>query len=183
MADAPIKWTQATSPIDWDNIGINWNTAAKANSISIGAESDVTVSERVAKIESISMGVGAGQTLVDNATFVDSVTMAVEGDSTTLAGLSFAASATFGSNLGYTQADKATYRESVSMAADTDIVNNVVHPESITFSIEGKTLTGQFYEESISMAAESSMYPIDYEFLWNDVADVSTTWTKVEYPN
>ena len=68
MAAAPIKWTQATSPIDWDVIAINWNTAAKANSISIAAESGVTVSERVAKIDSISMGVSAGQTLTQNGT-------------------------------------------------------------------------------------------------------------------
>ena len=182
MAAAPIKWTQATSPIDWDTIAINSNTAANANSISIGAESDVTVSERVAKIESISMGVGAGQTLVDNATFVDSVTMAAEGDATTLAGLSLAASVTFGSDLGYTQAGDATYRHSISIAADAGILNNVVHPESITFAIEGELFPGEFYQESISMATDYSM-SLDSEFLWNDVDDVSTTWTKVEYPN
>ena len=182
MAAAPIPWSSANTPIDWDVIGINWNTAAKANSISIAAEGDVSMSERVAKIESISMGVDAGQTLVDNATFVDSVTMAVEGDATTLAGLSLAASATFGSDLGYTQADDATYRNSISLAADTGVVNNVVHPESITFSIEGQIFPGEFYQESISMATDYSM-SLDSGFLWNDVDDVSTTWTKVEYPN
>ena len=182
MAAAPIPWSSANTPIDWDVIGINWNTAAKANSISIAAEGDVAMSERVAKIESISMGVSQGQTLVDNATFVDSVTMAVEGDATTLAGLSLAASATFGSNIGYTQADDGTYRNSISIAADAGILNNVVHPESITLAIEGRMFPGEFYENSIIMATESSM-SIDSEFLWNDVADVSTTWTKVEYPN
>ena len=159
MAAAPIPWSSANTPIDWDVIGINWNTAAKANSISIAAEGDVAMSERVAKIESISMGVDAGQTLVDNA-----------------------ASAAFGSDLGYTQAIDATYRNSVSMAIDTDIVNNVVHPESITLAIEGELFPGEFYQESISMATDYSM-SLDSEFLWNDVDDVSTTWTKVEYPN
>jgi hypothetical protein len=57
------------------------------------------------------------------------------------------------------------YGESVSIAVDADAA---MHPN---------------YSEVITIAAESSMYPIDYEFLWNDVADVSTTWTKVEYPN
>ena len=182
MAAAPIPWSSANTPIDWDVIGINWNTAAKANSISIAAEGDVAMSERVAKIESISMGVDAGQTLVDNATFVDSITMAAEGDATTLAGLSLAASATFGSDLGYTQADDATYRNSISIAADAGILNNVVHPESITLAIEGELFPGEFYQESISMATDYSM-SLDSEFLWNDVDDVSTTWTKVEYPN
>ena len=182
MAAAPIPWSSANTPIDWDVIGINWNTAAKANSISIAAEGDVAMSERVAKIESISMGVDAGQTLVDNATFVDSITMAAEGDATTLAGLSLAASATFGSDLGYTQADDATYRNSISIAADAGILNNIVHPESITFAVEGELFPGEFYQESISMATDYSM-SLDSEFLWNDVDDVSTTWTKVEYPN
>ena len=182
MAAAPIPWSSANTPIDWDVIGINWNTAAKANSISIAAEGDVAMSERVAKIESISMGVDAGQTLVGNATFVDSVAMAVEGDATALAGLSLAASATFGSNIGYTQAIDATYRNSISIPADAGILNNVVHPESITLAIEGELFPGEFYQESISMATDYSM-SLDSEFLWNDVDDVSTTWTKVEYPN
>ena len=179
---APITWAQATSPILWSNIGIDWDTPAKANSISIGAEGDVTLASRVVKAESISMGVDAGQTLVDNATFVDSITFAAEGDSTIVGGFIFPVSVTFGSDLGYTQADDGTYRNSISIAADAGVVNNVVHPESITFAIEGRMFPGEFYANSISMAIGSSVSS-DNEFMWNDVDDVTTTWTKVEYPN
>ena len=182
MAAAPIKWSSANTPIDWDVIGINWNTAAKANSISIAATGDVTLASRVVKSESISMGVSQGQTLVDNATFRDSITFAAESTAVVLGGFTFPVSVAFGSDLGYTQADDATYRNSISIAADTGVVNNVVHPESITFAIEGRMFPGEFYAESISMATESSM-SLDSGFLWNDVDDVTTTWTKVEYPN
>ncbi len=30
---APIKWAEAGSPIYWSNIGINWNTPAKDDSV------------------------------------------------------------------------------------------------------------------------------------------------------
>ena len=179
---APITWAQATTPILWSNIGIDWDTPAKANSVSIAAEGDVTLASRVVKAESISMGVGQGQTLVDNATFVDSITMAAESTATVLAGFTFPVSVSFGADVGYTQAVGATYRDSISMAADADLINNVVHPESITFAIEGRVFPGEFYANSITMATESSM-SLDSEFLWNEVDDVTTTWTKVEYPN
>ena len=32
MAAAPIPWNLANDPIDWDVIGINWDTAAKSES-------------------------------------------------------------------------------------------------------------------------------------------------------
>ena len=179
---APITWAQATSPIDWDLIGINWNTAAKANSISIAATGDVTLASRIVKAESISFALGAGETLVDNVTFPNSITIAAEADSAFVGGFTFPVSVSFGSDLGYTQADSATYRNSISVAADAGILNNVVHPESITLAIEGRIFPGEFYANSISMGTESSM-SLDSGFLWNDVDDVTTTWTKVEYPN
>jgi len=128
------------------------------------------------------MGVTQGQTLVDNATFVDSITMAAESAATVLAGFTFPVSVSFGADVGYTQAVGATYRDSISLAADADLVNNVVHPESITFAIEGRVFPGEFYANSITMATGASM-SLDSEFLWNEVDDVTTTWTKVEYPN
>ena len=182
MAYAPITWAQATSPILWSNIGIDWDTPAKANSISIATEGDVTLSSRVVKSESISFALDAGQTLVDNATFRDSITFAAEGDNTVIAGFTFPVSITFGADVGYTQSDDGTYRNSISIAADAGVVNNVVHPESITFAVEGRIFPGEFYAVSISVAAESSM-TLDSRFLWNEVDDVTTTWTKVDYPN
>ena len=128
------------------------------------------------------MSVGAGQTLVDNTTFRDSIAFAAESAATILGGFTFPVSVAFGAGIGYTQAVDATYRNSISMAVDSEVINNVVHPESITFAIEGRVFPGEFYANSITMATESSM-SIDSEFLWNETSDVSTTWTKVDYPN
>jgi len=49
MAAAPIPWSSANTPIDWDIIAINWNTAAKANTGTYGALSDQAVAAAGAK--------------------------------------------------------------------------------------------------------------------------------------
>ena len=35
---APITWAEASSPIYWSNIGINWNTPAKTESETFGID-------------------------------------------------------------------------------------------------------------------------------------------------
>ena len=37
---APITWAEASAPIYWSNIGIDWDTPAKANSSSYGVTLD-----------------------------------------------------------------------------------------------------------------------------------------------
>jgi hypothetical protein len=38
------------------------------------------------------------------------------------------------------------------------------------------------YPESITIPA-SLTFTDESGFLWNDVSDVTTTWTKIDYPN
>ena len=58
---APIPWSSANSPIDWDVIAINWNTAAKANSGTYGALSDQAMSGEGALSPEVSFGALADQ--------------------------------------------------------------------------------------------------------------------------
>ena len=62
MAAAPIPWSSATSPIDWDVIAINWNTAAKANSGTYGALSDQAMSGEGALSPEVVFGALADET-------------------------------------------------------------------------------------------------------------------------
>ena len=72
--------------------------------------------------------------------------------------MSWTSDATFALSNNYT----ATATHNAAGVATMDIsagyINNMDYPESITFTDESG-------------------------FLWNDVSDVTTTWTNVDYPN
>jgi len=162
MAAAPIPWTSATTPIDWDIIAINWNTAAKANSGTYGALTDQTVAAEGKLSPSISFGVLADQsnTGILNP-ILTSGTFGALGGTSSSGGMLFSDEITAGALVDQDMSMALTMAEVASLGALGDYVNNVTYPEEIVFA---------------SLADWSSAD----EFLWNEVAGVTTTWTKVE---
>ena len=80
-------------------------------------------------------------------------------------GFTFSGEVTFSNDLGYTQSGTLTNAVgAVTFALDNTYVNNTNHQESVSLA-----LNTTFTDSS--------------EFLWNEVSDVPTTWTDVEYPN
>ena len=143
---APIKWEQATSPILWSNIGINWNTAALGNSGTFAANVGQTLSVIPTKTEAITMALTAAQAVGHDKTLAES--------------------AIFGADLTSPVTDRLDAVESVTFAV-TD--TSTMGPGTI------------FTDEpiyTVNMGIEGST-----SFLWNDVDDETTTWTKVDYPN
>ena len=74
---APIKWEQATSPILWSNLGINWNTAALGNSGTFAANVGETHVDEQGIGFSITFAADVGQTLAVVPTKPESITMAL----------------------------------------------------------------------------------------------------------
>ena len=103
---APITWAEATSPILWSNIGIDWNTPAKTNSATFAAN--------------------VGETHTEDKGIGYSITFAVTDTSTMGPGTIFT--------------DEPIYTVNMGIAGSTS-------------------------------------------FLWNEEEEVTTTWTKVDYPN
>ena len=163
---APIKWEQATSPILWSNIGINWNTAALGNSGTFAANVGETHSEEQGIGFSITFGANVGQTLAVLANKPESITMALTAAQAVGHDKTLAESAIFGAHL---------------TSPVTDRLDAV---ESITFAVTDTSTMGPgtiFTDEpiyTVNMGIEGST-----SFLWNDVDDETTTWTKVDYPN
>ena len=163
---APIKWEQATSPILWSNIGINWNTAALGNSGTFAANVGETHTEEQGIGYSITFGANVGQTLVVVPTKPVAITMALTAAQAVGHDKTLAESAIFGADLTSPVTDRLDAVESVTFAVT----------DTSTFG-PGTTFTDEpVYPITVSMSASDSL-------LWEEVADVTTTWTKVDYPN
>jgi len=176
-----VKWSQA-SPLAWSAIATQWNTAALSNSISIAATLAGSSTNRVVKTETISFAASVTDALANNHTMPESVSLVATVVQTSVGGFVFADSITLAATAGYTQSDDATLANSITIAATVDAVNNVNYPESITLASSHSIYPGEFYLNSISFATTAGLTMTD-SFLWNEVSDTSTTWTKVDYPN
>ena len=163
---APIKWEQATSPILWSNIGINWNTAALGNSGTFAANVGETHTDEQGIGFTITFGANVGQTLTVVPTKPVSITMALTAAQAVGHDKTLAESAIFGADLTSPVTDRLDAVESVTFAV-TD--TSTMGPGTI-FTDE------PIYAVSVGIEGSTS-------FLWNDVDDETTTWTKVDYPN
>ena len=163
---APIKWEQATSPILWSNIGINWNTAALGNSGTFAANVGETHVDEQGIGYSITFGANVGQTLTVVPTKPVSITMALTAAQAVGHDKTLAESAIFGTNLTSPVTDRLDAVESITFAVS-----------DVSTLTPGTTFTDEeTYPVVVGMTGATS-------FLWNDVDDETTTWTKVDYPN
>ena len=163
---APITWAEATSPILWSNIGIDWNTPAKANSATFAADVGETHSEEQGIGFNVTFGANVGETLAVVPIKPESITMGLTAAQAVGHDHTVAENAIFGADLTSPVTDRLDAVESVTFAV-TD--TSTMGPGTI------------FTDEpiyTVNMGIEGST-----SFLWNDVDDETTTWTKVDYPN
>jgi len=147
---APITWAQATAPILWSNIGIDWDTPAKANTCTLA----------------ITFGANVGQTLVVVPTKPVAITMALTAAQAVGHDKTLAESAIFGADLTSPVTDRLDAVESITFAVQ----------DTSTFG-PGTTFTDEpVYTVTMGIGGSTSL-------LWNEEDEVTTTWTKVDYPN
>ena len=164
---APIKWEQATSPILWSNIGINWNTAAKGNSVTFAQAVGGTGAQELGPIGfSIAFGADVGQTFVVVPIKPVAITIALTAAQAVGHDHTVAENAIFGADLTSPVTDRLDAVESITFAMED---TSAFHPIT-EFTDE------PIYPVSVGMLGSTS-------FLWNEEDEVTTTWTKVDYPN
>jgi len=163
---APITWAEATSPILWSNIGIDWNTPALGNSATFAANVGETHTEEQGIGFSITFAADVGQTLAVVPTKPESITMALTAAQAVGHDKTLAESAIFGADLTSPITDRLDAVESVTFAVQD---TSVFGPGTI-FTDE------PIYPVNVGMTGSTS-------FLWNEEDEVTTTWTKVDYPN
>ena len=163
---APITWAEATAPILWSNIGIDWNTPAKANSATFAADVGETHSEEQGIGFNVTFGANVGETLAVVPIKPESITMGLTAAQAVGHDHTLAASAIFGTNLTSPITDRLDAVESVTFAVS-----------DVSTLTPGTTFTDEpTYAVSVGISGSTSL-------LWNEEADVTTTWTKVDYPN
>ena len=163
---APITWAEATSPILWSNIGIDWNTPALGNSATFAANVGETHVDEQGIGYSITFGANVGQTLTVVPIKTESIAMALTAAQAVGHDKTLAESAIFGADLTSPVTDRLDAVESITFAvSDTSTLT------------PGTTFTDEpIYTVNVGMRAGNS-------FLWNEEDEVTTTWTKVDYPN
>ena len=157
---APIPWNQAKTPIDWDVIAINWNTAAKANTGTYGALSDQAITGETALSPQITFGALADQPTTGLLSISASGAFGSLGGIASTGGMSFAGNVSMGALAGQAVSGGLTIAETASLEALGDYINSVNHAEDVSIGALG------------DWSSTSA-------FLWNEKSDIATTWTKV----
>jgi hypothetical protein len=93
-----------------------------------------------------------------------SATYAVNSGLTSSGGFNLSGAATFASTMDYSSSTAHNAAGVATIAVSVGYLNNTNHADSTTFGAE--------------LGASSSS-----GFLWNESDAVTTTWTKVDYPN
>jgi len=183
---APITWAEATTPILWSNIGINWNTPAETGSATYALGDGFTLGVAHTKGASISFGVESSYSGLGVSTIPVSITDGIEVSSDLQHGVIIQGVGAFGSSLDQSQIVDVTFSPSISFAVDSGYESNenLFFSESITFAGSfTQTSTNSFLWNPETDPATTWTVVTDPSSTWSDVTDPSTIWTKVDYPN
>jgi len=183
---APITWAEATSPILWSNIGIDWNTPAETGSATYALDDGFTLGVSHTKGASISFGVDASYANTGIATMPMSVSFGTTIGSDLQHGLLIQGVGTFASDLSQASTVTATMSPSVTfgVGADYSSVANKSFSETITFAGSfTQTAVDSFLWNPETDPTTAWTAVTDPSSTWSSVSDPSTTWTKVDYPD
>ena len=167
MAYALIPWSEAGSPITWATIGIDWDTAAKGNSVTLAHAVGGTGAQELGPIGfSVAFGANVGETLVVVPIKPEAIAMALTAAQAVGHDHTVAENTIFGADLTSPVTTRLDAVESITFAMED---TSAFHPIT-EFTDE------PIYTVNVGMTGSTS-------FLWNEEDDETTTWTKVDYPN
>jgi len=161
---APITWAEASAPIYWSNIGIDWNSPAKANSSAFAVTSGYSQTNSATLPSSVSFTNNMGKVHASTLATSGVISFGVQNGYTSAGGFTFGNEVSFGLTQDYTSSSVLTAVGIVTIPINVTYVNATNHADSITIG------------STVGMTPSSS-------FLWSDVSDPTTVWTEVEYPN
>ena len=161
---APITWAEASAPIYWSNIGIDWNSPAKANSSAFAVTSGYSNINIGSLANSVSFTNNMGKVHASTLATSGVISFGVQNGYTSAGGFTFDSEASFALTQDYTSSSTLTAVGVVTIPINVTYVNATNHADSITIG------------STVGVTSSDS-------FLWSDVSDPTTVWTEVDYPN
>jgi hypothetical protein len=161
---APITWAEATTPITWSAIGINWNTPARADTSTLAVSSGYSNINVGTLAAAASFANNLGKVHASTNSMSTVISFGLQNALAGAGGFTFENDISFGVDNGYTSSSILSAVSSITIPLTMTYVNATNHAESISV---GSTM-------NVTSSGE---------FLWDNVSDVSTVWTDVEYPN
>jgi len=183
---APITWAEATSPILWSNIGIDWDTPAKTNSVTYAVGDGFTLGVDYTIGASISFGLDASYANTGVTTMPLSVAFGTTIGSDIQHGVVIQGAGTFAADLSQLSTAIATMNPSITFGADVNYTSTVTatFPASVTFSGSfAQSAVDSFLWNPETDPTTAWTAVTDPSSTWSSVSDPSTTWTKVDYPD
>ena len=183
---APITWAEATSPILWSNIGINWNTPAETGSATYAVGDGFTLGVDHTKGASISFGIDASYALAEDMTMPVSASLGTTVGADLQHGLVIQGAGTFAADLSQLSSVTATMSPTITFGVDADYssVGNMSFSDSISFGGRlSQSALDSFLWNPESDPTTTWADVTDPSSTWSDVSDPTTTWTKVDYPD
>jgi len=183
---APITWAEATSPILWSNIGIDWDTPAKANSATYAVDGGYTLGVSHTKGASISFGLDASYSNTGVATMPMSVAFGTTVGSDIQHGVIIQGAGTFAADLSQLSTGVATMSPTVTFGVDADYssVGRMSFSDSISFGgALSQSVLDSFLWNPETDPTTTWTAVTDPSSTWSSETDPSTTWTKVDYPD
>ena len=161
---APITWAEASAPIYWSNIGIDWNTPAKSNSSAFAITGGYSQTNSATLPSAVSFTNNMGKVHASTLATSGVISFGVQNGYTSAGGFTFDSEASFALTQDYTSSSTLTAVGVVTIPINVTYVNATNHADSITIG------------STVGVTSSNS-------FLWSDVSDPTTVWTEVEYPN
>lgn len=161
---APITWAEASSPIYWSNIGIDWNSPAKTETSIFTVNSGLVLLTGVDYIVAINFGVNLTSGKDSKHTVIESISYGLQQGYSNLGGFTISGLAQFDINGGLTSNSVLTAVGSAIYGIENNYINNTNHSETTTIGINMTYSNGD-------------------SLLWNPVEEPSSVWTKIDYPN
>ena len=183
---APITWAEATSPILWSNIGIDWNTPAETGSATYAVDGGYTLGASHTKGASISFGLDASYANTGVTTMPVSTSFGTTVGSDMQHGVIIQGAGTFAADLAQTLAADLTMNPSISFGVEGGYTSacNLFFSDSITFAGSfSQSATNSFLWNPEADPTTTWTAVTDPTSTWSSETDPSTTWTKVDYPD
>tara|TARA_R110000765_G_scaffold185920_1_gene291537 strand:- start:191 stop:682 length:492 start_codon:yes stop_codon:yes gene_type:complete len=161
---APITWAEASTPITWAAVGINWNSPAKANTSTLSINGGYSNLNNSTIPASIAFANNMGKVHATTLATSGVVSFGLQNALTSAGGFTLANDISFGTTMDYTISSVLSAVSVITIPLSVTYVNATNHAESISI------------DSTMNVSSSN-------DFLWVDVSDVATTWTDVEYPN